>query len=1077
MLGHTSHHKSIKNKQKQLLNAILLMFFVCLSLFVASPVSAEDLTKTAQNTAKPTQEAAAKPPTREDTPIINTQIIAEIDSSIIVKLDGETLESTEVHRAENGGLYVNAMPIFQNLGNDVEFDAETKALIVRRSQDGVVMELYTDTGIVKADGRALGRLKHFGEVSEGRYILTPNAIAVLSGAAGRFKEKTNTFDFKLDPRLKVATGFDIFVNDVALGQLNPAPKSVGPVLLLPLLPIAEELGHQVQIIEDGSVVRVQRAQDSAVLTLNLETGLIKVRDNPIGLSKDIAYIDPVNLLLPVSAIEALTGTNVNAQGGTQRIDINLDERLSGAIAPHASVDDAAKNTPFTPESLNFTVGPDSLNTVEFKAHGGRLNTRTRYEIPDLPSNAAELEPAWLSVDFAHTKGLKGSVGDYAANFRELDGVGLRRIRGAAVHKVTKKGRWALAAGAPMQGARAISGDQSRPTYGGVAVGARFADREGWEAGLAYRKDSLTNDQMAVLDAISGRLGRVKDNKFQWDSQASLGYFNGDARENAVDVRALGRARYDVSKTITADASLIYDGAEFLRTDLTEEERQDDILAITDPDAVVDEDETIPDTRSAGLDQLNTNLNIRFTPQSSAEDSNGIFNNAAVALRVGQTKTGVLKHKSIGNTITTAGVSAASTLGDSGVSVTVDANYYDLKYANGAPGERGRQFSASAYKKFEDFTVRTRYRNEKRSGQEARQALSGSVSIRNFNVPLPKDARLSIAPSISALWNGEDISARGGVYANLDSGQVFGKKTKVSASLGVLQSLSSERQGQTNKFLTLAVARRVRLGKNMDVGLAYRNDLRGNHRIGLQLNGRFEFNETRKYKETEDGRGVLKGRAFFDKNRDGIKQDDEPPMPRTLVRLKSTRMALRTDNAGYFTIQNIKEGIYDVLIDAQSLPLGFDLSEDISTRVTIADGQITDVPLPIVQRGQIRGFAFVDGNKNGEYDRGETRLEGVKLKLSEIDGDTEEVVYSSSFGQYAFDDLPAAEYRVEVVAQKKARITGGKGFTLDLREADNMMGRRNVIVFKEEIDVMLAQAGQDPPLDTSVSPDTIGPAPP
>ena len=135
------------------------------------------------------------------------------------------------------------------------------------------------------------------------------------------------------------------------------------------------------------------------------------------------------------------------------------------------------------------------------------------------------------------------------------------------------------------------------------------------------------------------------------------------------------------------------------------------------------------------------------------------------------------------------------------------------------------------------------------------------------------------------------------------------------------------------------------------------------------------------------------------------------------------------------------------------------------------------PLPIVQRGQIRGFAFVDGNKNGEYDRGETRLEGVKLKLSEIDGDTEEVVYSSSFGQYAFDDLPAAEYRVEVVAQKKARITGGKGFTLDLREADNMMGRRNVIVFKEEIDVMLAQAGQDPPLDTSVSPDTIGPAPP
>ena len=44
------------------------------------------------------------------------------------------------------------MPIFQSLGNDVEYDDVSKALIVRRSQDNVVMELYTDTGIVKADG-------------------------------------------------------------------------------------------------------------------------------------------------------------------------------------------------------------------------------------------------------------------------------------------------------------------------------------------------------------------------------------------------------------------------------------------------------------------------------------------------------------------------------------------------------------------------------------------------------------------------------------------------------------------------------------------------------------------------------------------------------------------------------------------------------------------------------------------------------------------------------------------------------------------------------------------------------------
>ena len=116
-----------------------------------------DVTKTA-SVAIPDTSPSKKPITPEKIQTVNTKIIAEVDSTIIVKLDGETLESTEVHRTEDGNLYVNAMPIFQHLGNDVEYDDVSKALIVRRSQDNVVMELYTETGIVKADGRALGKL-------------------------------------------------------------------------------------------------------------------------------------------------------------------------------------------------------------------------------------------------------------------------------------------------------------------------------------------------------------------------------------------------------------------------------------------------------------------------------------------------------------------------------------------------------------------------------------------------------------------------------------------------------------------------------------------------------------------------------------------------------------------------------------------------------------------------------------------------------------------------------------------------------------------------------------------------------
>jgi len=229
---------------------------------------------------------------------------------------------------------------------------------------------------------------------------------------------------------------------------------------------------QAQQVEGGSVVIIRRAQDSAEFSLNLDTGLIMLRGNPIGLSKDVTYIDRTNLLLPVSAIETLTGTHVDSTGGSNRINITLDDRLSGAIKPTASVDDAAKNTPFTPESLNFSLGPDSINTIELNAHAGTFNGQLRYETQDLVTTKAELEPSWLALNFAHTSGATGTIGDYAADFRELDGVGLRRVRGLAVQKTTEKGRWAAVVGIPEDGVRQISSDQSRSTFDGLAAGVR-----------------------------------------------------------------------------------------------------------------------------------------------------------------------------------------------------------------------------------------------------------------------------------------------------------------------------------------------------------------------------------------------------------------------------------------------------------------------------------------------------------------------------------------------------------------------------------------------------------------------------
>ena len=1066
MLGRLFRHKI------HLLQAFATFLLVCFSAVTAiaeEVVTTSHVTETASAAvSKETVPVKAETPDKIKT--INTKIIAEIDSTIIVKLDGETLDSTEVHRTEDGNLYVNAMPIFQSLGNDVEYDDVSKALIVRRSQDNVVMELYTDTGIVKADGRALGKLEHFGEVEPEHFILTPNAIAVLAGAAGKFDADTNEFHFKLDPRLRVATGFDIFVDDVPLGAVQPEPRSIGPVLLLPLGPIAESLGNTVTLLENGTVVEIRRVQDSVTMMLNLSTGLVSANGKPVGLSKDITYIDQTNLLIPVSALEALTGTHVDVEGGSARINITLDDRLSGSIAPRGSIDDAAKGAPFTPEQLQFSISPDTGVRAQFDSHVGRLNSRVRYELSELPTNVTELQPNWLSVDYAHTTGVSGSIGDYSANYRELDTVNARRILGVSGKYALKSGGVAVAAGLPLTGVKAINEDQTRNLYGGFAAGVRYADLDGWEAGLAVSQDKLTKDQQAILEVISGRLGRGdRGKKWQWNAESAVGVFNGPAREAAVDFQINGDVRRRLGDNFNLNLRAGYDGAEFLRSDLRAEAQADEIAREINPDVDFEIDELPEDIRRIGSDQAHLSASLTYLPKRDF----GILKNPSAGIGGSYEKTGVLKSGVAQSNQKNGSVSVTTGIGHTGLNLSgaISRSETTTVLEDGTTTDiNATDFQAQAFKQFNHFTVRARYGKSKRNDTEDRENASVTVTRPGFGFNLPKDAGLTVGPSLSGVWDGEDWSARGGLNAGFHSGALFGKKNIVSASLGLLQNLSTRGNSRSDKFLSVSAGRRLSIGNNMSLGLGYRNDLRGSQSLGLQLDGNFNFNPKRAIKKTQDGRGILKGQVFLDRNRDGIRQATEVGIPRVIVKVKGTRLILRSGADGFFTIQNVREGLYEVQIDAKSLPIGFDLSADITTRVTISEGQITDIPLAIVQRGQIRGFAYEDENGNGEYDRGETRVERAKLRLTSEDEDVDLNIYTTSFGQYAFDDLPQGKYTVEIVGSEKEGILAGQTYTVELDPELDLMARQNLIVSRgtapKLAEVKVDVKASDPEVDES-----------
>ena len=162
---------------------------------------------------------------------------------------------------------------------------------------------------------------------------------------------------------------------------------------------------------------------------------------------------------------------------------------------------------------------------------------------------------------------------------------------------------------------------------------------------------------------------------------------------------------------------------------------------------------------------------------------------------------------------------------------------------------------------------------------------------------------------------------------------------------------------------------------------------------------------------DEGKGVLAGRVFLERNRDGVRQDDEPGVPGVRVQVIGTRLGLNTARDGHFNIQNIKQGLYAVTVSRQSLPLGYLVSEATKPRVTVGNGRRTEVEIPLILSGQVRGAVFVDENGNGEPDAGERRLEGQWLQLKSLTTGATRDIHSASFGQYGFESVDPGEYEL------------------------------------------------------------------
>lgn len=885
---------------------------------------------------------------------------------------------------------IEASPIFEALRS--RFEARDSILAYWRFQDGAVMSLDFRDGKVRANGVVLGALPDWPEMQEdaedplATTWLGVNAIAVLTGTLADETPEAG-WSFTLDERLKPQFDLDLWVNGAPVRvDTGLEPRTLGPVLLIPLEPVARALGHTLTRDRAAGTVTITRVQDSAVLSLEIATGLVTVNGAATGVSPNMSYADEEKLLLPFSAIETLTGSHILLEPGSQKIEISLDDRLAGAALPGERVVDEAAETPFTPERLRYQIADRGPVTWSFDSRYQGYNTTVHYETVGGVTEPETWTPRWVSVDIQALEGWRGNLGDYNAGFREFSGINVSRVRGGAFRNKRDDGTiLAIAAGVPLTGSESVTDRASKPVFGGFAGGVRILSTDGQsDYGVAASVSESGGSSQIVA-------GRQKSYTFADDGEgglesayvsADVGLFN-DARGTAVDVRARGEARYSVSDEVNIRAQASYDGGRFLSGAI-------DTTPEADFGAVFGEDVGARTTGAISMDWR-------------ASENWGPLVNLAGGLRTTATHI----NGANGSTVLSLSGSTSARLGQTGPDVSVDMGISSSE--SGGDKSQSQGFSVRAYKAFDWGNVSANYTHTDSDG-EIMQRFVASGNLHAIRKDLGEGAAVSVGPSASFVWTPGSQQARLGASASVNSGQRLGEKLKVQGRLSALTSYDAEKSG-ANLFASAGATYEIM--QNMQLQASYSDDLNGRRDFSLALRGAITFNEPRKHTRPKEGTGVLKGRVFFDRNRDGIRQKDEPGIAGIMLRVQGTRLSLKVAGDGSFTIQNMKTGLYDLLVDTRSLPLGMLVPEEADPKVTIGEGRVTSVDIPVIASGQVRGAVFVDENSNGELDAGEHRLEGQWVQLvPEDEGNGDALsIQSASFGQYGFENLSPGAYKL------------------------------------------------------------------
>jgi len=213
-------------------------------------------------------------------------------------------------------------------------------------------------------------------------------------------------------------------------------------------------------------------------------------------------------------------------------------------------------------------------------------------------------------------------------------------------------------------------------------------------------------------------------------------------------------------------------------------------------------------------------------------------------------------------------------------------------------------------------------------------------------------------------------------------------------------------------------------------------------------------------EPEPEPAAVGDRVWLDLDRDGLQGDGEPGMAGVEVSLLSCEQAVLastlTDLDGHYRFGELEAGSYRLLFHK---PDGFEFSPQVESagssnsdadpetglseciELAPAEEDMTrdaglfepePEPEPLASLGD---RVWLDANRNGMQDEGETRVAGVGVVLKNCEGAFLANTSTDESGHFRFDSLPAGSYRIMFLVPEGFELSP-QGASLDLeRDSD------------------------------------------